>query len=95
MNPHLSILSLWPSRAELHRDLVALGYSITAMGVVRWGEAERGIPPEWYVPVSRAAAARGIPSVSAELLHDLERRRGGKPDPASGLIHRTRKESAA
>lgn len=85
MQSHIDILDLWPSRAELHRDLVSLGYSITPMGVVRWGQPGRGIPAEWYVPVARAAQQRGFFRVNAELLHDLaaQSRTGTNADAAA------------
>jgi hypothetical protein len=69
MNTHCDILKLWPSLAELRRDLVGLGGDISTMGVVRWWQRD-SIPGEWWADVERAAKIRGY-DVSVEMMADI------------------------
>lgn len=76
MRTHRDILALWPSFAELRRDLIAQGFEIISpMTVVRWHE-RHSIPAEWWAPVVTAAEGRGF-HVSLRELADAasERRR--------------------
>lgn len=66
---HNDILKLWETYAALSRDLSAMGFEISSMGVARWGQSGR-IPPKWYPYVIEAAKKRGH-SLSLELLHKL------------------------
>ena len=69
MTSHIDLLDRWPSRAELHRDLVAQGANLTHQAVINW--RDHGIPARWWTLVVRAAEQRGFTEITLDLLAEL------------------------
>lgn len=67
MMNHRDILSLWPSFAEVARDLSAEGQQVSGMAVVRWAERLR-IPPNYWPTLVKVAQQRGFASITLEAL---------------------------
>ena len=63
------IIGLWPSAAQMARDLATLERTVR-----KW--RDRGsIPPEHYPAIIKAAQRRGFGAVTLELLHAIYTRR--------------------
>ena len=62
MKSHREIMDLWPSAAELARDLKTSGDNVR-----QWRRRNR-IPSWFFDPIVRAARERGLEGVTAEVL---------------------------
>lgn len=60
MKTHREILDLWPTYAELRRQLLAQGHDLSEMLVARWAQ-RNSIPAEWWLAVVAAAEQAGHP----------------------------------
>lgn len=75
MQNAVQIIDLWPSAKELARDL-AVPYSTVAA----W-RSRAAIPAAYWRDLIHAAAARGVPGVTADRLVELHARSGARNPP--------------
>lgn len=64
------VISLWPSKIALTRDLSTIGGAEKIAPVREWWHRDR-IPVIWFDPLLKAAAHRGFEEVTYRLLTDL------------------------
>lgn len=74
-----AVIELWPSAAELGRDLGGV------MDVTARAWKARGIPGEYWEGVVAAAARRGFAAVTLELLSRLAAKAAGRRKPRSAV----------
>jgi hypothetical protein len=83
-----AIIELWPSAAELSRDLTY----VKEVTVRAW--KVRGIPAEYWAEIATAALARGIRGVTIKRLARLAAHHAGRPATSPSFPTRSRRFSA-